>query len=193
MKEVGPLPNCMRYESKHREGKVSSHVAICRKNVCRTIAIRHQLMLNNRFLNEDTSNPPFISGSTKNILIHELDDVQNFLHLIPQSVTNSVASTNWVEYLGHKIKRNSIITIFSENGPQFHLVHTILVNDKELQVVSKRLDDCFFDEHLQAYKVFDDDCFIYCLLKLEDIASNVIVTTINKLANGYNYIPKYWI
>ena len=139
-------------------------------------------MLNNRFLNEDTSNPPFIS--TKNILIHELDDVQNFLYLIPQSVTNSVASTNWVEYLGHKIKRNSIITIFSENGPQFHLDHTILVNDKELQVVSKRLHDCFFDEHLQAYKVFDDDCFIYCLLKLEDITSNVIVTTINKLATG---------
>ena len=30
--KVDPLPNCMRYESKHRGGKVSSHVAICRKN-----------------------------------------------------------------------------------------------------------------------------------------------------------------
>ena len=47
MKAVGPLPqiSSMRNESKHREGKVTSDVAICRKNVCYTIAMKHQLML----------------------------------------------------------------------------------------------------------------------------------------------------
>ena len=44
MKSIGPLLqiSCMRNESKHRDGKVTSHVAICRKNVCDTIAIKQK-------------------------------------------------------------------------------------------------------------------------------------------------------
>ena len=51
MKSIGPLPqiSCMRNESKHGDGKVISHAVICRKNVYRTVAIKHQLMLNHRF------------------------------------------------------------------------------------------------------------------------------------------------
>ena len=51
MKSIGPLPqiSCMRNKNKHRYVEVTSHIVICRKNVCRTIAIKHQLMLNYRF------------------------------------------------------------------------------------------------------------------------------------------------
>ena len=101
-------------------------MSICRKNACRTITIKHQLMFNYRFLNEDSSYTPFISGPTKTIMFHELD-VQHFLHLIPQSVIKSVSPTNWVEYLGHEIKRNCIVTIFSEDGSRFYLLFFRLI------------------------------------------------------------------
>lgn len=41
----GPLWNLssIRYESKHREAKITSRVSISRVNVCRTVAIKHQL------------------------------------------------------------------------------------------------------------------------------------------------------
>lgn len=50
---VGPLWYIcsMRYESKHRQGKIVSRSTVSRVNICRTIAIRHQTsVLNNRFV-----------------------------------------------------------------------------------------------------------------------------------------------
>lgn len=45
----------MRFEAKHREAKISSRSAISRVNVCKTIAIKHQLRQNYRFLKNETA------------------------------------------------------------------------------------------------------------------------------------------
>ena len=97
MKAVGPLPqiSSMRNESKHREGKVTSHVAICRKNVCYTIAIKHQLMLNYRFLAKDSEIlAPFITGPIKLLNFEDLNDVENFGHLLQYSAGDKVQATS---------------------------------------------------------------------------------------------------
>lgn len=125
MKSVGPLVNltCMRFESKHRDGKITSRSAICRKNVCSTIAIKIQLMLNYRFLTHGSNFSSFETGPTKLFKFCELNNVQEFLHLLPQNDFQSkeiMSSLNRIEYLGHKIQKNCIITIFAEEGPQFH-------------------------------------------------------------------------
>ena len=83
----------MRFESKHRDGKVSFHVSICRKNVCRTIAIKHQLMLNYRFTTQDCNLAPFETVPVKIIKIHGLRNIKDFLHLIPQSTADAILFT----------------------------------------------------------------------------------------------------
>lgn len=96
----------------------------------------------------------------------------------------------WLKCLGNQIKRKSIITYFSENGPQFHLVHCIFVIDNDFQIVTCYLHDCFFVQHLQAYTIFDVNNYSYCVLNLKKIKSSVILTCRNLLADGYYYVAK---
>ena len=196
MKSIGPLPqiSCMRNESKHRDGKVTSHVAICRKNVCRTIAIKHQLMLNYRFSAKEEIFATFTSGPVKIVNFEDLDDVLNFHHLLPHySVGMEVYLAKWIIRLGHKVKSNSIVTIFSENGPYFHVVKAILLSENNFQIITKTLHDCFLIEHLQAYKIFDNRNYSYAVLNLCDITYNTPLSVTNKLADGYCYIAKHWM
>lgn len=53
MKLLGSFWNLcpMRFESKHREGKIIAYSAVHRVNICYTIALRHQLKLNYQFMN----------------------------------------------------------------------------------------------------------------------------------------------
>ena len=84
MKAVGPLAliSCIRFEGKHREGKVTSHVSICRKNSCRTIVIKAQLMQNHRFMSAQGIRATLIHGPIKLVKMQDLNDVHNFLQLL---------------------------------------------------------------------------------------------------------------
>jgi len=42
----------MRFEAKHKESKIESHIITSRKNLPFTLAMKHQLKLNDRLLNE---------------------------------------------------------------------------------------------------------------------------------------------
>ena len=196
MKSIGPLPqiSCMRNESKHRDGKVTSHVAICRKNVCPTIAIKHQLMLKYRFFAKEEIFATFTTGPVKIVNFEDLDDVLNFHHLLPHySVGMEVYLAKCIIRLDHKVKSNSIVTIFLENGPHFHLVKAILLSENNFQIIIKTLNDFILIEHLQAYKIFHNRNYSYAVLNLCDITYNTPLSVTNKLADGYCYIAKHWM
>ena len=74
MRAIGPIwnVNCIRFEATHRIGKITSHAAISRVNVCRTIALKHQLMLNYRFLQKESTYEIFTVGPTKSIAYNQL-------------------------------------------------------------------------------------------------------------------------
>ena len=82
------------------------------------------------------------------------------------------------------------MTLFSEEGPQFHLIKFIIVSNK-VHFVPTLLYDCFFEEHLQAYKIFYEACYSYAVLDLSDITYNTHISIRNKLADGYDYIAKH--
>jgi len=56
MKKVGPLSHLwsMRYESKHRESKLTGHSITSRKNICLTLALKHQLKFAYRLLSKSS-------------------------------------------------------------------------------------------------------------------------------------------
>ena len=91
MRKVGPLwhISCMKFESKHREGKRTSHSSICRVNICRTIALKHQLILNYRFLSKNSTYPCYTCGRIRKVPIHSLPSVTNFIQLLPVSERQS--------------------------------------------------------------------------------------------------------
>jgi len=54
MKRVGPLSHLwsMRYESKHRESKLTDNSSSSRKNICYTLSVKHQLRFAYHFLSK---------------------------------------------------------------------------------------------------------------------------------------------
>lgn len=186
------VSTCMRFESKHQEGKVTSHVSRCRINVCRTIAIKHQLILNYRFLSKHCSYPLFTSGTIKQVALTQISESNEFISLLSHS-NGSIKKTQWIKYLGRKIKVNSIIVVPSEEGPLFHVVHVINIIEKyDCRIITKKLNDVFFDNHLQAFQVFDDNNYSWDMLKLCNL-QDVTITVRNKLPNGCHYICKSWL
>ena len=160
---------------------------------CLLVAIKTQLMQNHRFLNAEGIRATPAHGPIKLVKISELNDIGNFLHLLLPHSNSNIYVTKWLELNGYKIKRNSVLVQFNENEPDFHLVQTILISDDSFKLVVKKLHDCFFIKHLQAYKVFSDDCYSYIILENTDVDYSLLVTTINKIVDGYNYIPKNWM
>ena len=60
---------CMRFEAKHKEGKIGAHLITSRVNLPLTLAKRYQLKLCNRFLNDHgfTIDTTFGRDITENI------------------------------------------------------------------------------------------------------------------------------
>ncbi|KAL7291861.1 hypothetical protein TKK_0014423 [Trichogramma kaykai] len=131
----GPLINicCLRFESKNREGKQASHNSSNRVNVNKTIAIKHQLYLNYRFIAREPAPAFFVSKAFPN--------------------TYSI-------------------------GPQFHIVHELLLYEQEHLFITQKINDYMYIQHLQAYK-FDQQCKSEWFMVNED----VMKTTSKQLFN----------
>lgn len=75
MKVIGVVwkASCIRSEGKHKEGKDAAKNTTSRLNVCRSIAIRQQLIQNYRFLNScDSSNGSYAYKSVKYVKLQDL-------------------------------------------------------------------------------------------------------------------------
>lgn len=195
IENFGPLWNisCMTWERKHRDGKRSANSSSNRMNVCHTVAIRSQLKLNHKF----TSSTECLDSSFEKgrvLLMKELNVIENyafFRHSLP-SEHNFIGTTEYVRYMGHEIRENTILMIASENEPDFYLVHTILLDSKsEAIIVASSAINCNFDCHFQAYEVVlpkkNWNCFSHVDLRRCDISRIV------PASRGKYYVPKRWI
>lgn len=197
MQKVGPLWNicCLRFESKHREAKQTSHAAICRINVCRTIAIRHQLTLNYRLLNQNSSHAAYeCISQIKNVPLKDLPDITDFLQLLPSHfIDKKVSVTKSIQFKGKSIKEGCVIITFSELGEAFHLVHLIiLINEKDFLVVVKSITDCYLNEHFRAFKIHSTCSFQWEILDRNDL-NNAEFSYVNQLKDGFFYVTKTWM
>ena len=84
MRAVGPLWNisCICLESIHRNGKVTSRESISRVNVCRTIASKHQLILNYRLMSKTPAYQVSSIGPTKMITFEKFPEFGHFFHFM---------------------------------------------------------------------------------------------------------------
>ena len=100
-------------------GKVTSHAAISRVNVCRTIALTHQLILNCRLLCQELSNEVLTVGHQKKTSFEQLPHLDEFHHLIWMPFSTHLLTTDWVCFYSKKVTLNSKIVMFGEDVPQF--------------------------------------------------------------------------
>lgn len=191
MKQFGPLWKlcCLRFESKNQEGKGISKSTTSRININKTIAVKHQLFLNYRFMTKKASYSLFTSKTVKNQLVSDLKYYRQFSHLLEESRGLLMRS---LDYMGKTIKKDCILVIFSYSGPAFHRVYEIIMSKSKYVFITKKFNDYYFDYHLQAFKIYNLHDFSWDIV-LEEHMERSIITNIVQLSNSFYYVSKNWI
>lgn len=98
LRQMGPLwhMSSMRFESRHREGRKISCSAICRANVCHTIAIKMQLQMNHRFLSGDPLPSIFSYGPIEEVSVYNLPLPSELKNCVSTCDEGLVALVKWV-------------------------------------------------------------------------------------------------
>jgi hypothetical protein len=162
MRMMGPLwkISSMRYESKNKEGKVTSHAAICRINICRTIAVKHQLKLAYRFICENLDEPLIWEfGGSSITTLNLLESYCKFSHVFPYTRDCELKTVKWVTYFNRKICPGDVLVFFNNEAndtdlePKFYGIHVLVIVEEILLIVAKILPGLLFDSHFQCYEV----------------------------------------
>lgn len=131
MREMGPLPQISTIESKHQEGKKTANVSRSRVNIAQTLAVKHQFILNYRFIKEKEQKV----GSNNYVCgpVSDFDCSGNDFDCILDKNGNSktISSTKWITLMGMEIETDTILMKESIHGPKFFNVKNIFSN-KEL-------------------------------------------------------------
>ena len=60
--------------------------------------------------------------------------------------------------------------MFGKDDPQFFDIYTFILNEKnDFQAVVRHMHDCFFDEHFQAFRIYDLNHFSWHVLSSKNI------------------------
>ena len=158
MKEMGPLPqiSTIRFESKHQEGKKTATVSRSRKNISKTLSVKHQLILNYRLIKEEEEgrmgNDCFVCGP-----MVDLDCSEEIFDCIFENTASGsnriMSSTNWIDVMGLEIEIGGILMKNAIHGPKFFEVKNIF-SSKEFGffIFSKKLKT-IYDEHYDSYEI----------------------------------------
>ena len=120
IKIMGPLVHlqAVRGQSKHREGKSTSN-SVATQDICKTIAIKQQLILSNRLLLRKGFDPGFSSGVLKEMSGETFNALQNYLSL-NNCISNDYSSTETISVFHTQYKKDfTIITSMVDDFPIF--------------------------------------------------------------------------
>jgi len=109
IKKHGPVVHLwsMRYEAKHRISKISARSSFNRRNICMSLAIKHQLQLNEVFNKGKLCSTIINVGPRKILNSLKLGKIKTELNL---SNDESLVRVSWAEIKGTRYKINSILT-----------------------------------------------------------------------------------
>lgn len=185
----------MRFEAKHREGKITARAAISRVNICKTIAIKHQLRQNYRFLiNKTMEKISYDSKLIKNIPIIGLKRYFVLFESLKISINKlkNIDTLRRVEFDGNTIEINTIIMILSEDGPIFYVTDSIIVGAPiQLYIIVRKLHSVSLHEHTECYSLYGEQ-YSWEVLDLNNLFSYNIRHLV-RASNGVKFIVKKWL
>lgn len=152
MKQIGPVQNIssMRFESKHREAKSTANVTYCRKNITKSLALKHQLKFCFRLMSNKFKDVLIVGPSVYYHDANDSDDNESY----PKEFTLHTV-VKWVRLSSFEYKLHSMIVVDIINLlPEFGIISKILVNDKrEVCFIYKSFKTLCFSEHYHAFEI----------------------------------------
>jgi len=187
MQQIGPLKymSSIRFEAKHKELKQTANAITSRKNPAYSLAMKHQLQFNCRFI----SNKGFENRLKWGVILHDnlmdIDLFNNFKRILPFVYFDSYKCVSWIKVNGTLYKPNMVIVIDKTNS-KFGNIQYIIKNDShETFFICKELKTVEFNFHFYAYEIEDTQSWVFMSQsKLETYK------TCNKhFIEGKRYIP----
>lgn len=167
IEQIGPLINIwsMRFESKHRELKMSSNVIASRVNIPHSLAVKQQLKYSTRIFLKRGFSKNFSFKENKNLNISKYL-LRNKINL-PVRFKNSVAVNNSKIY-GTVYKKGQVLMVKVNELPLFGTVNVILINSNEdILFICKLMHTVCFNNHVCGYEVQNSDQ--HCLVSYDEL------------------------
>lgn len=176
----------MRFESKHRPSKATASVSLSRVNVQKTLAIKHQLSMCDRFFKKQGSNENDfkcapISQVTDQLIIKEVKKYVNEIDV------KCIERVKWVDYHGTEIKEGTIIVELKEASIKFYKVGAIIILQQGKVLLFTKKIKAEYDDHFDCYKYVNEQIKVKIFRLHDESLFNCILTS------EINYIIKKWM
>lgn len=157
--KFGPVTHLwsMRFEAKHKEGKKAARSSASRVNLCKTVATKIQLQLNDLFV-QNTLRPPVFTTSMGNVVNHTTVSILK-QHLPGLPAAPAITSHSFVTSpYNITYRRKDIIHLFLDSNSMYPVFGQIqeLYFEKvsgECYASYCRYETRYFDNHYLAYAV----------------------------------------
>ena len=150
IRQVGPLIRfwCMRFEAKHNFFRRLSHVVCNFRNICKTMAMRHQLMqCYNFYIEKHIDSRSQEVGPGNVTILADLDDGYSICNLLGNAkLYEDIFVAKWVTVYGIKYQAEMflVVSVNAEGEPAFSCVrHIIVIAGKSYFVVQEWQMDHF--------------------------------------------------
>ncbi|XP_051947874.1 uncharacterized protein LOC127619140 [Xyrauchen texanus] len=158
IRQLGPLVQfwTMRFEAKHGFFKRISHITCNFRNICKTMAIRHQVMLCYNFFSGGVFDHNVEVGQGHSTILADLercDEIQGGLENIPSYTEVYVPA--WVKLKGttYRPGMTVFVSYCSSGDPQFGCIRHFLAFNSKFKLVIEKLVTVGFERHLFAFAV----------------------------------------
>lgn len=158
MRKYGPLKymSCIRFEAKHKEIKENSKICKTRINPSFTLALRHQLQLCYRFLDNEGLADHISLGAVISKL-HLINNYERFKKLLPCDTFKDYDVVKWIILNGVKYYIDAVICV-NNNSVNFVFgkVKYIIINtSKSIFFLYNKLITVSYHGHLCAFEIIE--------------------------------------
>lgn len=162
MMNFGPLSlfSSMRYEAKHRLAKTSARASCNRRNISLSLAVKHQLKLNEIFCKGSLDS--ILTWGVKK-LKSELADIELIRSFLCLDNSKSLIRVQWarmssVRYQNGSILVYDLVPICDRNDITFLKVDNLYIFDNsDIILTGSLLQTILFDYHYYAYEVVEQE------------------------------------
>ena len=201
MRRLGPLSQffTIRSESKHRDFTITAHLSFSRVNICKTLAIKSQLVLNHRFLQRTYfNNRLYAIEYSESPKVLELPNAHKFMLQLPVSSCDNVQVAKLLTFQGEIVKFGTVIMFPTEGEYVLNIVQILASDSASMLLIITRdvTKGTYYDEHYQGYRLNPDysECqsFYWKFLTAVEL-SLAYFFRICSTSSGKLFIHKRWI
>ncbi|KAG1670659.1 hypothetical protein GQR58_016758 [Nymphon striatum] len=168
---VGPLIRfwCMRFEAKHNFFRRLSHIVSNFRNICKTMAYRHQWNVCYRMYSKEPIDARSLEvGSGVVQLLANHDQGKIIAQNLHMGLFEEVFQANWIKVHGVEYRRGLSVVFCVDNEsclPVFGYILSVFVVEGMAYLFLEKWLSTYFDDHLFAYCVVQSSPYETCVIE----------------------------